>query len=97
MVLGEEDLIHCSFEEGFFGIYWYHGTDLTRNSFLYYENGKKGGNGYTSGEFDVHTDGSLVITTVSVEHNHLFTVVYLETRDGDSPQAKEVEVIVIGK
>lgn len=54
---------------------------------------KKSGRGYTSGEFDIKDDGSLIINTVSLRHDISFAVNVLYTSDGD-PNIENVRVIV---
>ncbi|PIK51343.1 hypothetical protein BSL78_11780 [Apostichopus japonicus] len=79
--LGETVTLECSFEEDSYGIYWYDTTDVTENPFLYLDEGVKTGEGYLSGEFDIHANGSLIIKNVSLDHDRVFTVVQLQNRE----------------
>lgn len=79
--LGETVTLECSFEEDSYGIYWYDTTDVTENPFLYLDEGVKTGEGYLSGEFDIHANGSLIIKNVSLDHDHVFTVVQLQNEE----------------
>ncbi|PIK55416.1 hypothetical protein BSL78_07687 [Apostichopus japonicus] len=79
--LGETVTLECSFEEDSYGIYWYDTTDVTENPFLYLDEGVKTGEGYFSGEFDIHANGSLIIKNVSLDHDHVFTVVQLQNKE----------------
>ncbi|PIK60660.1 hypothetical protein BSL78_02435 [Apostichopus japonicus] len=45
-----------------------------------YPEGQKRGNGYESREYDLYTNGSLLINRVTIEHDRIFTVVLFETR-----------------
>ncbi|PIK53673.1 hypothetical protein BSL78_09439 [Apostichopus japonicus] len=70
--IGKSGLIQCSFNESFDVVTWYNVNE--RRPILLYHDGVKSGEGYTSGEFDIHANGSLVIETVAVEHEAVYTV-----------------------
>ncbi|KAJ8050721.1 NLR family CARD domain-containing protein 4 [Holothuria leucospilota] len=74
--------IRCSFEKGLRSVFWYDTTDITvQDPILSLRNGVPSGSGYWSGEFNVTSDGSLIIQNVSLAHNHYFsvTIVYQPT------------------
>ncbi|PIK49743.1 hypothetical protein BSL78_13368 [Apostichopus japonicus] len=78
--LGTIGVLDCSFPEEYFGIYWYDTQDLTKQPFVFIQEGHKRGHGYESGEYDLYTNGSLLINRVNIEHERIFTVVLFETR-----------------
>lgn len=94
--LAKKGTILCSLRE-VYAISWYNSTIL-RNEYpiIHYKNFKKSGSGYESGEFDIYPNGSLIITNVSLEHDHYFAVEYLQSESGVSVVIN-VDVIVIGK
>lgn len=63
---------------------------------LFSEDGQIGGRGYTSGEFNLASDGSLLIVQVAAKHERIFTVVIFENRDSDKLIQHTIEVFVIG-
>ncbi|XP_071852226.1 uncharacterized protein [Apostichopus japonicus] len=78
--LGTIGVLDCSFPKEYFGIYWYDTQDLTKQPFVFIQEGQKRGHGYESGEYDLYTNGSLLINRVNIEHERIFTVVLFETR-----------------
>ncbi|KAJ8051016.1 Histidine--tRNA ligase, cytoplasmic [Holothuria leucospilota] len=89
--LGESGTINCSFEEPYFGIYWYDSSyDIP---VIFYEESVKKGTGYTNGEYDIYPNGSLKINAVTLEHETQLTVEYLSSTS-DFPVAFEVYVTV---
>lgn len=94
--LAKEGTILCSLE-GVYAISWYNGTIL-RNEYplIHYQDFIKSGSGYASGEFDIYPNGSLIIANVSLQHDHYFSVEYLQSQTND-PVVINVEVIVIVK
>lgn len=96
--LGKNGTVSCYFSAGFYGIFWYNSTSYeTDRPFLYYKEGEKTGRGYTSGEFDIHPNGSLVINNVSLEHDHFFTVVHIKRKEEADPETHKVRVVVTVK
>ncbi|KAJ8018853.1 hypothetical protein HOLleu_42932 [Holothuria leucospilota] len=80
LVLGTRGIIHCSFEEEFFGVLWYNTTDvLYHDAILTFREGEKSGTGYLAGEYDVFANGSLVVYNVSKWHESKFTMLFLKT------------------
>ncbi|XP_071853289.1 uncharacterized protein [Apostichopus japonicus] len=92
---GESGTIRCSIEDGYFGVYWYDTQDLTQQPVLFSEDGQIGGHGYTSGEFNLISGGSLLIVQVAAKHERIYTVVILENRDSDKLIQHTIEVSVI--
>ncbi|PIK41129.1 putative NLR family CARD domain-containing protein 4 [Apostichopus japonicus] len=70
--IGTRGLIQCSFNETLFAIAWYNVND--RKGILLLQNGKKSGDGYVSGEFDIYPNGSLLINNVTTNHESVFRV-----------------------
>ncbi|PIK49741.1 hypothetical protein BSL78_13366 [Apostichopus japonicus] len=92
---GESGTIRCSIEDGFCVVYWYDTQDLTQQPVLFSEDGQIGGRGYTSGEFNLASDGSLLIVRVAAQHERIFTVVIFENRDSDKLIQHTIQVFVI--
>lgn len=70
--IGTMGLVQCSFNESFLAVTWYNVNE--RRPILLYKDGVKSGDGYHSGEFDIHPNGSLVINNVGVEHESVYSV-----------------------
>ncbi|KAJ8051167.1 hypothetical protein HOLleu_04632 [Holothuria leucospilota] len=94
--LAKEGTILCSLR-GVYAISWYNSTVL-RNEYpiIHYKHFRKSGSGYESGEFDIYPNGSLIITNVSLKHDHYFAVEYLLS-ESSVPSVINVDVIVIVK
>ncbi|PIK55419.1 hypothetical protein BSL78_07690 [Apostichopus japonicus] len=90
---GNAGTIYCSFREDSHGIYWYDTSDVTEHPMFYLEDKVKSGEGFSSGEFDVHANGSLTINNVSLSHDHNFTVLQLQTADSN-PIVLTIQVVV---
>ena len=95
---GEEGTISCTFPEYFYGVFWYGVKTVTSSdrAVISYQDGKKAGFGYSSGEYDVFPNGSLIIKQASLEHNRYFGVTVLVEREQE-PVFENVRVIVFGK
>ncbi|KAJ8021067.1 hypothetical protein HOLleu_40830 [Holothuria leucospilota] len=88
--LEKTGIINCSFEDGFSFVLWYNSTNEEKEQpILNYINSVKSGVGFTSGEFDVKSDGSLVINNVGIQHERYFTTVYAH------PNITEVTTTVV--
>lgn len=95
--LGKTATISCLFPENFFGVLWYNSSEFVFNDPLVdYRNFVKKGAGYTSGEFNIHNNGSLIINYVTLEHEHTFKVAYLPSEE-DKPVFIDITVIVVVK
>ncbi|KAJ8034282.1 hypothetical protein HOLleu_21050 [Holothuria leucospilota] len=76
--INQRGTIQCTFQDDAFGIYWYNSTDTVEEKpILNFQGSMKSGIGFTSGEYDVHPNGSLIINNVTVRHDNNFTVVKL--------------------
>ncbi|KAJ8031734.1 NLR family CARD domain-containing protein 4 [Holothuria leucospilota] len=88
--------VSCSFHEEFYAVLWYTAADLEGRPTLSYQNEIKTGGGYESGEFDIHSNGSLIINNVSLDHNDMFTVAYIHFK-GERHIFIHISVIVVVK
>ncbi|KAJ8019796.1 hypothetical protein HOLleu_41535 [Holothuria leucospilota] len=94
--LRKPGIVQCSFDAGMYGIYWYDSEDVTtQRPFFFYEKSKKSGQGYTSGEFDVEPNGSLVIRNVTFKHDHVFTVACLAHEDSQAVSVRVTVVVIV--
>ncbi|PIK36061.1 hypothetical protein BSL78_27107 [Apostichopus japonicus] len=84
----------CSFSDSFSSIHWYYKLTITEGpaTVSYIKNQNVEGAGYDSGEFDIRSDGSLIINNVSVEHEIKFTVYEYET-DQESLARHDIDLI----
>ncbi|KAJ8018041.1 NLR family CARD domain-containing protein 4 [Holothuria leucospilota] len=97
LVLGTTGIIHCSFQEGFFGVLWYNTTDVSyHDAILTVSEGEKSGTGYLAGEYDVFANGSLVVYNVSKWHESKFTMLLLKSTS-DLPVRYNFNVFVNAK
>lgn len=95
--LGKKGTITCRFPKDFFAVLWYTSIDFGNSRpTVEYQNKLKTGPGYESGEFDVHPDGSLIVTEVLLRYEDVFTVAYLPSEEELYPYIT-VQVIVIVK
>ncbi|KAJ8019398.1 GTPase IMAP family member 7 [Holothuria leucospilota] len=81
--LGKSGTIQCSFQEDYFALFWHNSTDVTMVPILVLKDSVKSGAGYLSGDFDVHSNGSLIIHNVSLEHEHSFAVLKFDSNVDD--------------
>lgn len=93
---GGSATIQCHFPENFYSVYWYNSAEVRETPIISLKDSMKIGDGYTSGEFDITSDGSLIINKVTLQHNHTFSVAIFLTKDAD-PIVRLVLVIVKGK
>lgn len=63
---------------------------------LLYRDGIKSGGGYDSGEFDIRPNGSLIVETVTVKHESVYTVTKFIT-SSDPIVSYDVSVYTTGK
>ncbi|PIK60657.1 hypothetical protein BSL78_02432 [Apostichopus japonicus] len=90
---GGSATIQCHFPENFYSVYWYNSAEVRETSIISQKDSRKDGDGYTSGEYDISSDGSLIINKVTLQHNHTFSVAIFLTKDAD-PIIRLVLVIV---
>ncbi|XP_071851915.1 uncharacterized protein [Apostichopus japonicus] len=69
--IGSNGTIRCLFQE-YIAASWY--SPEADQLILFYQNGHKSGNGYTSGNYDIYPNGSLFIRNVTLEHETLLRV-----------------------
>lgn len=92
---GGVGVLHCTFSDEFFGIFWYDTTDYINSfSIVNLKGSSKSGSGFLSGEFDVHLNGSLIIANVSLQHDRQFTVLKFNS-PSDDPKPCYIQVIVV--
>ncbi|KAJ8017883.1 hypothetical protein HOLleu_44446 [Holothuria leucospilota] len=91
---GKTGMIDCHFKEGFHAVAWYNSADLAaRKTIMQIINGVKEGKGYDSGEYDICSNGSLIINNVTLGHEHNYTVVVLHSQNED-PILQQIKVVV---
>lgn len=80
--IGETGYVHCQFPSKFNAIYWYeNATDGNIVPVLSYSHLVKTGSKYESGEYDILSNGSLVIKNVSIYHERTFKVMCIDEGD----------------
>lgn len=93
---GSKGIVQCNFGQDYFGIFWYNSTDVfNERSIIDLKRSMKSGRGFTSGEFDIFQNGSLLIYNVSLMHDCMFAVLKFATpQDQPNPHFVRVNVIV---
>lgn len=78
-------MISCFFRDDFFAIVWFNSPDhQNKEPIINLQKGGTTGTGYDSGEFDIeHSNGSLIINSVSISHEQIFTVYKLTSATSD--------------
>ncbi|PIK33930.1 hypothetical protein BSL78_29249, partial [Apostichopus japonicus] len=73
ILLGSQGIIRCRLFENSTRFFWYD-TNIEGGDTLLIklENGRINGIGYTSGEFNIDSDGALIINSVTVQHERVF-------------------------
>lgn len=96
--LGTQGVISCAFPETFFGIYWYDHENVTSDDrpLISFVEGAKSGPGHVSDDYDIYPNGSLVINSVSILHNHFYGVTIVRSIDRD-PMFYPISVVVFGE
>ncbi|KAJ8043008.1 hypothetical protein HOLleu_09920 [Holothuria leucospilota] len=80
--LGKRGIVTCRFHKDFFAVWWYTSIDFGNSRpTVKYQNKLTTGPGYESGEFDVHPNGSLIVTEVLLKYEDVFTVAYLPSKE----------------
>ncbi|KAJ8049589.1 hypothetical protein HOLleu_02391 [Holothuria leucospilota] len=91
---GTIGMVDCHFKEGFHAVVWYNSADLaTGKTIMQIIDGVKEGKGYDSGEYDICSNGSLIINNVTLGHEHNYTVVVLHSQNED-PILQQIKVVV---
>lgn len=94
---GTSGTIQCSFQEPYYGIFWYNSPNISDDHpFLYIVNFVKGGVGFSSGQYDIYRNGSMTINNVDLTHDYTFRVVILNESHA-APVISDVRVIVYVK
>lgn len=93
---GSRDIIQCSFTKGYYGILWYNTTDIEmQDPVVELVESLKSGKGYTSEEYDIYPNGSLIINNVSSSHDQNFTVVKFDSLNEEPLQFVVAVVTVV--
>lgn len=88
-----KSVISCQYESSFHAVRWYFNGN--EESFLRIDRINKYGSGYDSGEFDIKSDGSMIINNPEIRNEGTYTISVLHG-DGRSSKA-DMEVNIIGK
>lgn len=76
---------------------WYNTRIYHSNTpIFYYTNLQKSGSGYSSGEYDINDNGSLIIHNVSITHDGTFTAIRFQSKQ-EKTVPNYIRVIVTGK
>lgn len=95
LTTGLAGIIQCSFDETFYGVVWYTSDGYkNKESLIRFIDGDKEGDGYSSGDFDILSNGSLLIRNVSLQQDQTFYVLKFESESDDNPIVHDVDVIV---
>lgn len=83
VIIGEKGVVECEFPKQFTGIVWYDSTNTSEAKVTRLEKQENGalevsGNGYDSGYYDMFSNGSLIIPSVSVYYDRTYKVVLID-------------------
>lgn len=93
--LGTRGILKCTFDQDSLGVFWYNTTDYMQDKpIIYFKDSVVSGEGYRSREFDIDTNGSLIINTVSFKHEQYFTVVWINIEKSYIPHFIDAVVTV---
>lgn len=87
--------IHCKFPQDFNSVYWYDVDNSDAKPILTYDRTTKTGEGFIRGEYDIQSNGTLIIRNVSMSHEKVFKVICFRPRELFNTY--QIEVIVTGK
>ncbi|PIK54524.1 hypothetical protein BSL78_08598 [Apostichopus japonicus] len=91
VVLRERAAVSCTYDISFHTVRWYrYGSD---ESFLRIDGQKKSGSGFTSGEFDIEANGTMIITEVDIKHEGNYTISVLGVDGRGTRQELQIYVI----
>lgn len=94
---GRSGTVQCLFQTNFLSLLWYNATGtVVYAPIVTYTQSVKSGRGIESGEFDIFSNGSLVIHEVGLVHEHNYTVAKFTDLD-EEPTVFVVRVIVTGE
>ncbi|PIK59940.1 hypothetical protein BSL78_03160 [Apostichopus japonicus] len=74
-------LIHCNFPPEFISVYWYDVDNSEAKPVLMYDRTTKTGEGFIRGEYDIQSNGTLIIRNVSMSHEKVFKVICFRPRE----------------
>ncbi|PIK46647.1 hypothetical protein BSL78_16480 [Apostichopus japonicus] len=78
--LGERGTVKCESLTDLSEVYWYNTSDQKDPvAFIQKVDGIKYGKGYSTGQYDIETNGSLIINNVTSQHEQTFTVEMVST------------------
>lgn len=79
---GQQGVIKCNFMPGFTGVFWYLSVNSRYQIVIRLEQQDgilvRSGDGYSEGKYDIHSDGSLVISNITDYNNQSFKVVHVD-------------------
>ncbi|PIK49355.1 hypothetical protein BSL78_13778 [Apostichopus japonicus] len=92
VLLGSQGIIRCRLFENSTRFYWFDmNIEGDESLLIKLENGRVSGRGYTTGEFNIDSDGSLIINSVTVQHERVF---HFESLSPNLIRSKDITVIV---
>ncbi|KAJ8030614.1 hypothetical protein HOLleu_27078 [Holothuria leucospilota] len=75
--LGGQGYIRCNFPDGFRSVYWFDNTSDRSPVIRFKTNsGVRSGPGFDSGDYDIHQNGSLVISNVTAWHEREYRALF---------------------
>lgn len=90
-----QGVLKCAFPQGFYGVYWYNSSESTEGfPVISLVDDTKSGPGYLSGEYDISSNGSLLINNVTLGHNHCYRTVMLYFENKGGTEVEDVDLIV---
>ncbi|XP_071841234.1 uncharacterized protein [Apostichopus japonicus] len=93
VLLGSQGIIRCRLFEDSTRFYWYDTNNEGGDTLLIkLENGRVRGTGYMSDEFNIDSDGSLIINSVTVQHERVFH--FKSVNSNLIPSTNDITVIV---
>ncbi|PIK52630.1 putative NLR family CARD domain-containing protein 4, partial [Apostichopus japonicus] len=96
--IGKSAILNCTFSKGFVGVFWYNSTNTDDDApILVFQDSEKSGKGYSSGEFDIDNNGSLIVNNVSSTHDGIFTVSQIISLKGPIVEMHSITVITYVK
>lgn len=80
--ISKRGTVECPYQGELYGTFWFNSSNYVTNSALIFQKGLQiMGDGYTSGNYDMDQNGSLIINNVSLHDEHIFTVVRMQSLD----------------
>ncbi|XP_071840037.1 uncharacterized protein [Apostichopus japonicus] len=92
VLLGSQGIIRCRLDVNSTRFFWFDTNNEGGDTLLIkLENGRVSGIGYTRGEFNIDSDGSLIINSVTVQHER---VLHFESLSPNLIRSNDITVIV---